>query len=108
MSRPDCVEGCDGSHVHKWEVTPHPYSSDFDTFVTDSDDEARSAIMHVAEQAWDQCSDGMTMTVTIKRARMETAVLQRPCSRCGKPVYCTDASMVAATAAYCSIECAEG
>lgn len=37
---------------------------------------------------------------------LETAVLQRPCSRCGKPVYCTDASM-AATVAYCSIECAD-
>jgi hypothetical protein len=43
------------------------------------------------------------------RAGMETfPVQQRPCHRCGKPVFCTDASMVAATVAYCSIECAEG
>lgn len=68
----DCTEGCDGDHLHKWEIAPHPYSNDFDTYVTDDDAEARAAMEAASEQAWDQCGDGMTMTVTIKRTRMET------------------------------------
>jgi len=70
MTRHDCVEGCDGFHVHKWEIAPHPYSNDFDAFVTDDDQEALKAIQEATEQAWDQCADGMTMTVTIKRSRI--------------------------------------
>ncbi len=45
--------------VWKWEVTPHPYDNDFDTFVTDSDDAARAAILHAAEMhLWDSNDDG--------------------------------------------------
>jgi hypothetical protein len=63
----DCTDGCDGSHAHKWEISPHPYnSSEFDTFVTDSDQAARSAVLAVAEQQWDACESGMTRTITIK------------------------------------------
>jgi hypothetical protein len=68
MPERDCTEGCaDDGHTHKWEITPHPYSSDLDVFVTDSDNDARGAIEDAAEQAWDQCGDGMTRTITIRR-----------------------------------------
>lgn len=44
----------DDGKVWKWEVWPHPYSNDFDCFVTDSDDEAREAISNLAEMyLWD-------------------------------------------------------
>lgn len=68
----DCDEGCDGDHTHKWQISPHPYSNDFDAYVTDDDQEARQAIATAAEQAWDQCGDGMTFTITIKRSAQRT------------------------------------
>lgn len=38
----------------KWEITPHPYDSQYDSLVTDSDDEAREAILCAAEiYLWD-------------------------------------------------------
>jgi hypothetical protein len=40
--------------IWKWEIEPHPYDSQYDTFVTDSDNEARDAILHAAESyLWD-------------------------------------------------------
>lgn len=65
-SEEDCAEGCSGDHVHKWEISPHPYNSgDFDTFVTDSDFVAAQAIKDLAEQQWDACEPGETRTIKI-------------------------------------------
>lgn len=64
----DCNEGCADNCRHKWQIEPHPYSNDFDVFVTDDDSRALEALKEAAEQAWDQCGDGMTRTITIRRA----------------------------------------
>lgn len=59
------VEMDDDGKVWKWEVWPHPYSNDFDCFVTDSDDEAREAISILAEMyLWDG-NDGGERTVKV-------------------------------------------
>ncbi len=51
--------------VWKWEVSPHPYDNDFDVFVTDDDDVARAAILHVAEMhLWDS-NDGEERTLKV-------------------------------------------
>lgn len=56
----------ESEHVFKWEIEPHPYDSQFDFMVTDSDEEAREAILCVAEShLWDQ-HDGGTRTITVK------------------------------------------
>lgn len=69
LSSEDCDEGCD--HVHKWEISPHPYNSgDFDTFVTDSDFVAWRAVSDLAEQQWDACESGETRTITIKHNKV--------------------------------------
>lgn len=62
----DCTEGCDGSHKHKWELEPHPYSSDFDTYVTDSDQEMMAAVERAALDAWDQCEPGDEKVIKIR------------------------------------------
>jgi hypothetical protein len=63
----DCSEGCDGDHKHKWEITPNPYhSSDFDIYVTDSDQEAYDAIQAAGEYLMDDMEEGETKTITIK------------------------------------------
>ena len=44
--------------IWKWEISPHPYNTDYDIMVTDSDDEARQAILYAAElHLWDS-NDG--------------------------------------------------
>jgi len=51
-------EESDRERVYKWEIEPHPYTNEFDFFVTDSDEEARQAILHAAEMyLWDS-NDG--------------------------------------------------
>lgn len=51
--------------VWKWEIWPHPYDSDFDYMGTDSDEEARDAIWHVAEMhLWDT-NDGGERTMKV-------------------------------------------
>ncbi len=40
--------------VWKWAIEPHPYTNDYDTMVTDSDEEAKAAILYAAESyLWD-------------------------------------------------------
>lgn len=52
------MEEADSGRVYKWEIEPHPYTQDYDVMVTDSDEEAREAIMHAAEMyLWDD-NDG--------------------------------------------------
>ena len=63
---PDCDEGCDEGHKHKWEVEPHPMNSDFDTFVCDDDMQALEAIHLAAEKVWDSMEPGEERTITIR------------------------------------------
>jgi hypothetical protein len=64
----DCADGCD--HRHKWEITPHPYRSCFDVFVTDSDEAARSAVMEAAEMQWDDCAAGEERTIKVRHNKV--------------------------------------
>lgn len=49
----------------KWKISPHPYSNDYDSFVTDDDNEARDAIWEAAELwLWEQ-NDGEERTLTV-------------------------------------------
>lgn len=51
----------------KWEISPHPYSGEWDCMVTNSDEEALKAILHVAEMhLWDG-NDGGERTVKVVR-----------------------------------------
>ena len=61
----DFQEEEDSSKVWKWEIWPHPYTNDYDYMVTDSDDEARDAILHAAEMhLWDT-NDGEVRTLKV-------------------------------------------
>ena len=62
----DCNEGCDGDHTHKWEISPHYQSSDFDVLVTDCDKQAWEAIVAAAEMVFDDLEPGQERTITIK------------------------------------------
>jgi hypothetical protein len=47
-------EEAESGRVYKWEIEPHPYTNEFDVYVTDFDEEARQAILHAAEMyLWD-------------------------------------------------------
>lgn len=50
---------------YKWEISPHPQTSDADSLVCDDDDEAREWFLAAAEAAWDDCAPGETRTITI-------------------------------------------
>ena len=53
--------------IYRWQITPHPYNSQFDTFVTDDDNIARQAILDLAEDyLWDQCERGQERSITVK------------------------------------------
>jgi hypothetical protein len=69
MTKTVAEEDFDEAHVYRWHISPHPYSSDYDTYVTDSDDEARQAALDAAEAVWDDMDVGDEKTVTIKRNR---------------------------------------
>lgn len=56
----------DVDRIHRWEITPHPYDSDYDIFVTDDDQEARDAILYAAEMLlWDDHPGG-TKTLVVE------------------------------------------
>ena len=59
-------EPADEGRVYKWEVEPHPYSSDFDTYVTDDDQEALAAARQALENLWDDMNPGDEVMVIIK------------------------------------------
>ena len=42
----------------KWAIEPNPYNNDYDVCVTDSDEEARVAILHAAEMILFDDNDG--------------------------------------------------
>ncbi len=68
----DCDDGCgEDCAGHKWEVDPHPYNrGDFDTYVTDSDQAARSAFLAAAEQEWDRCEPGEERVIKIRHNKV--------------------------------------
>jgi hypothetical protein len=50
----------------KWAIEPHPYDADYDVFVTDSDDEARIAILYAAEiELYDANEGGETRVLKV-------------------------------------------
>lgn len=51
---------------YKWEITPHPYSTDFDTFVTDDDKEALKALIELSEFIWDGIESDEEKTISVK------------------------------------------
>lgn len=65
----DCAEGCDSSHKHRWEIEPHPDTSDFDVMVTDDDDAALEAAHRAIENAWDNMEPGDEVVVKIRMNR---------------------------------------
>ena len=60
----DCIEGCDRSHKHAWEIEPH-YSSDFDVLVCDHDD-AWDELIKVVEAVYDNMEAGQERTIKIR------------------------------------------
>jgi hypothetical protein len=58
----------DDEKVWRWEISPRPYdSSNFDTYVTDEDDAAFSAIKACGVSLWDQIADGEELSIVVKR-----------------------------------------
>jgi hypothetical protein len=52
--------------IWKWAIEPHPYDADYDVFVTDSDDEARIAILYAAEMVlYDDNEGGETRVLKV-------------------------------------------
>jgi len=52
---------------YKWNIEPHPYSKDYDIFVTNDDQEALDALLHAAEMyLWDDCEPGQERTLTVR------------------------------------------
>ena len=51
---------------YKWEITPHPYTTEFDTLVTDDDMEALQAMKDNSESVWDSLEEGEEKTITIR------------------------------------------
>ena len=50
---------------YRWEISPHPYSTDYDTFVTDDDNAAWKAVHDAGEMLWDKMEPGDQVTLTI-------------------------------------------
>lgn len=51
----------------KWNIEPHPYSKDYDIFVTNDDQEALDALLHAAEMyLWDDCEPGQERTLKVR------------------------------------------
>lgn len=61
------LDDADEGRVYKWEIEPHPYSSDFDVYVTDDDQSACIAAQEAAEHLWDDMEVGEEKMVKIKR-----------------------------------------
>lgn len=60
-------EGCScPPKTHKWEIEPHPYSTDFDTYVGDHDKAALQALRDLVENKWDDISPGEEVIIKIR------------------------------------------
>lgn len=74
----ECDEGCDSSHKHKWEIEPHPDTSDYDVMVSDKDDEALEAIHRVVEHIFDDITEGEERVIRIRLNRVPETVECKP------------------------------
>lgn len=64
------VDGCSCPEgTHKWEIEPHPYTTDFDTYVGDEDDAALQALRDLVENKWDDMSPGEEVVIKIRMNR---------------------------------------
>ena len=52
--------------IYKWEIEPHPYSPEFDTYMTDDDQDALEAARQALENLWDDMNPGDDVMVIIK------------------------------------------
>lgn len=60
-------EEADEGRTYKWEIEPNPYTRDFDSMVTDDDNQAAEAIKYAAERSlWDDFKEGETRTLTVR------------------------------------------
>ena len=56
-----------GPESYKWNIEPHPYSKDYDIFVTNDDKETLDALLHAAEMyLWDDCEPGQERTLKVR------------------------------------------
>lgn len=65
MKEIDSLEAED--RKYRWEISPHPYTTDFDIYVTDDDFEASEALKVLADSTWDCIEDGEEKTISVKR-----------------------------------------
>lgn len=52
--------------LYKWEITPNPYDSDYDVYVTDDDMDALDTMKAACEIKYDRIGTGETHVVSIK------------------------------------------
>jgi hypothetical protein len=60
-------DAIEDARLYRWHISPHPYSSDFDVMVTNSDKDALAAGFLAVENALDDLEVGEERTITIKR-----------------------------------------
>lgn len=70
--------------LHRWEIEPHP-DRDYDTLVTDSDEEARQHIADIAEShLWDTNEPGQEHTMTVRMNDVPTTDTRASLAPAGK------------------------
>lgn len=60
------LKDLDEGRVYRWEIEPHPDTSDCDVLVTDSDEEALAAIERAGEMIWNEIENGETRSIVVK------------------------------------------
>lgn len=61
------IDGCTcAPGTHKWEIEPHPYTTDFDTYVGDNDDAALQALRDLIESKWDDIGPKEEVVIKIR------------------------------------------
>lgn len=73
-----CDDGCAGDHKHKWEIEPHPDTSDYDVMVSDNDEEALEAIHRIVEHIFDDITEGEERVIRVRLNRLPSTVGDRP------------------------------
>ena len=64
--------------VWKWAIEPHPYDRQYDVMVTDDDQKALEAILHVAEMhLWDSNNGGETRILQVTHKPENTTPPER-------------------------------
>ena len=55
---------------YKWNIEPHPYSKDYDVFVTNNDNAALDALLHAAEMyLWDDIEPGQERVLRVRYSK---------------------------------------